>query len=671
MAFKVDEARKEGYDDKEILKFLHGRHPSFDVEGAKKEGYDDKEIIDFLSSYKNPLPQEPATVKGTLGAYGAGFGGGTGGVAGDVQGLVNTVHPLPFGLTSLQSSLPQTQFKNTPEQTESLSEQFGIPQPQNALERIAQQSGEFAGQGGVLGTALGGPAGGLLGAGIGTAGGALYGSLKELGLDENLALLISALIPGAPGAISKGASKINKIGKKSLPPGSPPPGFPPTGPAPLISPGKELGMSPSTYESRLNLINKIEAVPEEKSLGEVISKEPFRSEAQGARDLSKAIKEEFSTEKEAVREAYNKAKEVSRTHSDIFPELAASNEEAIARLQDIEKRSTAQESVLKDRLALRNLIGDSNGLIEQNAARLMEQADSFSSNVKYDQAYAGAKGEIKGLVGDINKSVIESLKKSGKNAEPVLAADRKYGAFADRFYSDEIAPFLQKRNLNPEALYKKTIEDTGTYRAAKGGIGSRKHPIIDKLDRELVNQRMDKYFKSPQLIISEEYSKDLNNLNEIIGKEKTADVDAALRSKLEKASQKSKMLPEDIDKIFRNRSSIRKFRRELEQKGLKKEFDKLAEDEILKLFKEGHVGSKTPTGNELVSVMDKNHEVLEELMGKESFDPLYKESKAAGKKEIAEERGKHLLKQITKISAKSVASGVASKVIPVLIGVVI
>ena len=122
----------------------------------------------------------------------------------------------------------------THELASKIEKEFDIDNPQNSLERILKESGQWGGQEGVLGTALGGPAGGGLGLAHGSASGAFYGGLKELGLDDKWALPLTMIATLSPIAAKKIIPKIEEklfknSSKKNIasnrnPPDEPPPG---------------------------------------------------------------------------------------------------------------------------------------------------------------------------------------------------------------------------------------------------------------------------------------------------------------------------------------------------------------------------------------------------------------------------------------------------------------
>lgn len=702
-------------------------------------------------AYEQPTKkQEPVTLKGTLGSLGTGFAGGAGGAVKDVEQIAKPLGAVFPGVKALSDLMTVSGFKNTPQLTEQLAEQFGIEEPQNALERILQKTGEFSGQEALLGTALGGTTGGGLGAAHGAVSGALYGAAKELGANDTVAL-IATMLTLSPIAAEKLLSKLkmSKEAKKALlkdaqktaeavsqktganlntevppPPPAPPP---PTAPGGIKS-GTELPQTKNAFAEKEKIVEALSAeespsalgvtakapeihkeVPELKGrtskaqeLGESVSKEPFETDASAGREISRNIQKEREIEHKIVKNAYEEAEPVTQNHYDIYPELASENEARIRKLESLEKRSAGEEAVYQDALTLRKIIGEPDALILASGSKLMKQANSFSQKVKYELPYVGYKGEIKKIVHEMNDSVIRSLEKAGQDASKVVKADKIYSRYADRFMNEHVSDYLGKKILNPEELAKKAISDEATYRSIKNALGSRSSPLVNKMDRELVHKRMDRYYQDPTLINSNSYVRDLKNLSEKIGKEKTAEVDYLLRKRQgvheksdyfknrmktfapeqRKLAEKSKpspiknkiskepiyKKPEHLDKAFKEVSDIRKLKKEMKSKGLEKEFDKLASDKVEEIFKEGKYGSKKLTGDDIVKIVDKNHEVLTELLGEDLLDALYKDARIAGEKEMTQNLFVQLTKRIGKLLiSKVVGAGVMSSLIKILL----
>ncbi len=684
--------------------------------------------------------QEPVTLKGAAGSYGAGVAGGAGGFVKDVQSLTEAI-PQPVrafipGIDLTSKLAKASGAKGTHELTTDIQEAMGVAEPGNAFERILSQSGQFGGQEALIGTALGGPAGAVAGLAHGSASGALYGGLKELGVNDEVALAVTALATISPIAarayLNKQATKsaaktATAAAEPTVPTATPPspPGAPPSPPgappSPPFGPGTVLPETKGAFAQKEAVVKALEKpiegkplgvtaevanvkaeapslqgrASEAQELGEALSKEPFETEAQAGRTISKDVTQARDAERDIVREKYKQAEEITSTHNDIYPKLAKENEDRISRLEALEKRSAGEEAVYQDALTLRKMIGNYEGYIETNADRLMKQANSFSQKVKYELPYAGYKGEIKSIVHEMNNAVIESLESAGKNSAAVKDADRTFSRFADRFMGDEISPYFQKKIRDPEKLGMKAISDAATYRAVKAALGSRKSPLVDKIDREVVHGSMDKYYKDPSKVNSKEYVKDLKNLAEKIGKEKTGEVDYFLRKKQlgnerktflenklketqiarEKVPMKERakpialekplvQTPEQLDKLFNSRSEIRRLKKEMKATGLDKEFEALAERKIEEIFKEGGFGEKKVTGSDLKRIIDKEHDILAELLGEEELSLLYKVASKAGAEELTKEIVTQVVKSAGKMALQFAGLGKLVKLIP-------
>lgn len=211
MTFRVQDARKEGYSDDEILDYLSKDHPDFNVKGAKKEGYSSSEIIDFLNQPKEqPKLEAPVTLKGSLSAIGSGLGGGIGGLPGDIAEATKALQFVNPSAATLQDLASLSPLMGTHELTKSFQQQ----EPGNTLERYLQTGSQFAGQEGLIGTALGGPVAGGLGAAHGAISGIAYQFAKEMGASEPVALGISAAATISPIAARRFISSV-KAGKSA------------------------------------------------------------------------------------------------------------------------------------------------------------------------------------------------------------------------------------------------------------------------------------------------------------------------------------------------------------------------------------------------------------------------------------------------------------------------
>lgn len=215
MSFDIKAARKAGYSEKEITDYL-SKDSDFDVKAARKAGYSEEEIISYLS--KPPEKEEAPTLKGAASAYGSGLAGGVGGLPQDVASMTEAIpEPLRAVLPAL-NLINMTSKASGAKGTQELTQDIRGEQPQNALERILTESGQWGGQEGTLGTGLGGPIGAVAGTAHGSASGAMYGALKELGVDDSWALGLTTALTVSPIAarklLARSGNKVPKEAKK-------------------------------------------------------------------------------------------------------------------------------------------------------------------------------------------------------------------------------------------------------------------------------------------------------------------------------------------------------------------------------------------------------------------------------------------------------------------------
>lgn len=673
----------------------------FEKRASEKSQISNSELADKLFLRQEELPNEPSTVGSALNSIFGTVGATAKGAAGSILNAGRSF----LGATGEEALREQEEPESRPQAQKQEESVLGLPTihgemeslgpAKNALERIVRKGSEF-------GTASGPAAvpGFIVGA-------AIQGAV-ELGLNEETANALGVLLPFLPSVAKSFSSKIEsgmKAGEalaaaeitpaeletaqkavqvfeesiapqagdieKSLVPSSEQLPISPFETAENViaentpkTKGEPLGLQvpkqPTESKSLKGRVTK------ESQLGESISPERFHSDAQAGREISHNIKENAYRDKQQVREAYRKAEEVTKTHNDIHPELAAENDARIEKFQDLTKRSAGQEATYQDTLALRDLVGSKDALFPVSSDLLMKQANSFSQKVNYELPYAGYKGEIKSIVKEMNNSVIKSLKKDGLDFEVVQLADKKFSQYADTYYGDEVSPYLQKKILDPESLYNKAAKNPGEYRAVKKAIGSRKSDLVNKLDREIVEKTLEKYNKDPSLIGSQEYNDTLSNLQQKIGKEKAAEVDHFLRKKepvsrksretrekITKAEQErskkvssdklkgiadkvaahAKVKPEEVIKMLDSRSGIR----ELKKITSEKNFNTLTDIKVRDLLREGQIEA-TSTGNDLYKVLNKrsNFEILSEIAGEAEVEAARRLAKQVGEKELSQ-----------------------------------
>ena len=214
VADRIAASRKAGYSDKKIFDYLN-KQPQYKdkIDQSLKAGYKPDAIIDYLGedNQQTGKLEEPLSLSGSAKALGSGYAGGFGGGVPDIVGATDVLSPFSQTASAANQLLKATGFKGS----EELAEQIG-GEPQNAVERILRQTGEFAGMEGLVGTAIGGPVGGIAGSGHGAVSGMLYGGLKELGVPDLVALGITAAATVSPMAARKfiGKSNLSKAAKK-------------------------------------------------------------------------------------------------------------------------------------------------------------------------------------------------------------------------------------------------------------------------------------------------------------------------------------------------------------------------------------------------------------------------------------------------------------------------
>lgn len=745
MRKQIDEARAAGYTDQEIVDFLSkgNSDKAAQFKEAAQNGYAPEEILNFVvdkSLRDRPLSEK---IKSAASQYGAGAAGGVGGFPKDIFNLLAESGLLGFFGKAVAPHVPGA---TTPELTSQFREKLGAEEPQTSLERILAQAGEFGGQEGLIGTTLGGPVGGLLGLAHGSAAGTIYGGLKELGANDTVALLGTFLTTLAPKAAfslidkikagkatAKDVSQASKIFKQKtgvdindLAGGEPP--TPPGASAtetlkPAIAPGENIPGARGTEAIREQVLQELaptveggqklslempqlEQKPgkarkitvEDTPLGDSVYKKQIGTSFDEGKELFDSIKNELVEEKEKIRKLYADAREVSSSHADVFPKTAEAASEIISQLERLPEkgRNPAQTATLKYARGVQELVGNSSGYLEQPVSTLIAQADSLAQAIPMELAFPGVKGMLKSLIKTINDESVSVLKKNGLNYRAIVEADKTYAKMADKFFVDELKPFLEKKTLDPESLFEAASKNRGTYRAVKEVLKSKKPSLINKLDKAVVENALGKYSKNPGKVGSREYNKDVADLSKLIGEKKVGKAHAFLKNKksqfernkllaekvkerapkvatqyqvdrLKEKFNKKYQTTDQIQKSLSSRSKIKELKKDLSEKGMSKTFDALAEKEVQRLFREGKYGAKKLTGKDIVNTIDRHYEVLEELMGEEVVSNLYKIGEAAKNNELTQELAKKIIKTTAKVGLTVAGLGKLNKFLNLLV----
>lgn len=671
-------------------------------------------------------PQKEASFSGAAKAYGSGLAGGAGGFAADLGGILPS-KKMPSSLPSgANPFLKGLDLKGTHE----LSEQIGGT-PQNALERILRQSGEFGGLEGLIGAGLGGAAGpagaavgGVAGTAHGSASGAVYGGLKELGVPDMWALGITAALTVSPvagrklydaykaGKPLRDATKalnfaereaVMKATEQSGPKVSRTPSQfdaaeeaiqsiePKIGGKPL---GIEVPVAPKEGGSPL-----IGRVTEQPGPGHSISPVEFQSEAQGGQALNQSIRDAATSERASVTEAYNLAQENYQNINSVADDfLVQELNKEIDKLKTSIKPNTAESSVLNTLEQVRNHYLVRNGV---PVGDLIKTSDSISGMANYELPFTGPKDILKRVANTLDRAALRAIENNGGNPELMRNANQMYRKWANRYSTDDISPFLERTVNNPESLFRKAAKDEGSFRAVQQALSGqpREAEFINAVSRKVAESKMKDYMgKGIENVGSQKYYQDLNNLRDLIGKNKADQFDKALRNRkrlslkerspleTSKPKPESKPLisrsqtlnrlaeknaktmgfksPEDILKKLETRKGIRELREVLP----KEQFDKLIEAKARAILADNKVLS-SPTGQQMFSILnqEKNFEIFSEMVGKENATELLETFQRIGKAEATKDRVISTSRKAGRAILKGTLAGKAMSIILSLI----
>lgn len=297
-----------------------------------------------------------------------------------------------------------------------------------------------------------------------------------------------------------------------------------------------------------------------------VAPKTFESEAQGGRNLEGYVKTQAEKEKGAVNKAYNVAEQEYSGVNAIYPKLANKIEGWIETLGETAEPNTAESKSIKLLQSLqKNVIGDKTGLREVPVRTLIKTADSLGSSKLYDLPYIGPKGFIRSIVHELNQGAKEAITKAGKDVSKLEKADKMYGGWADKFLTDEIKPYLKKGGRNPEELFKRAVSDPTTMRSLTAALekSARGTQSLAKVQKELAELQLAKYFKKPDTIGNSEYKRTISNLKELLPTKKVASIDKKLQQYAQRKPRITGATPSDYAKYTKSVEGIKELEREL------------------------------------------------------------------------------------------------------------
>lgn len=223
MSFDIDGAKKAGYSDTEIADHLAEQN-KFDAAAARKAGYTDSEIIQHMSSVPAPVQHDPRTNQAAavsgIGADGRVLNNAVNkGISGGIDTLLNAPTNLynlvkaGVGTALTAAGKPDwaPDLTPTPNVMTGAMRKTGMinqgAEPQNALQRVLDTGGQYAGAAAVN------PAGSLRQAGANVAksglAGLLAGGTKEATGSDLAGSVVGVLAPvGMSGAGNSGRQAI-------------------------------------------------------------------------------------------------------------------------------------------------------------------------------------------------------------------------------------------------------------------------------------------------------------------------------------------------------------------------------------------------------------------------------------------------------------------------------
>lgn len=293
----------------------------------------------------------------------------------------------------------------------------------------------------------------------------------------------------------------------------------------------------------------------------------------------------------------------------------------------------------------------------------LKVSNSIGNLANYDMVFPNAKNLLKEVVGIINSTAEKSLKRQKKNPIWIKNADKYYGEMADRFYSDELFPFYEKKILNPGGLFTKAANDVGVYNALKATIGNENFQVIDRLDKEFIKNLTKKYEKNPNLVDSRDFGQDIKDLSSIIGSDRGNRVKKFFEEKFKhaKTTEVARGKSAEIERRFKKREGedrpeIKEVKRILKAERPKKEeiIRKLSAEkrtEVERRFK-----TREPYERPRIKEPERKLKPIEgEYKTPEDIDAAF--NKRSGIRKLHRQmKEAHLEKEFTELSADKMAS---------------
>jgi hypothetical protein len=391
-----------------------------------------------------------------------------------------------------------------------------------------------------------------------------------------------------------------------------------------------------------------------------------------------------------LNELYDEARELNQGIQATYTRLPHELLNFIEDPQNIPARGANTNQLIKktediiDRLATveRNENGDIESITGYKPISnqtLIDQMQELRELIDLPYIEGKSKNKFLPIIGQINSALENTARANGNGAaiDALQNANAAFSTWAQYFDNQYVNPFRRRSEGGYESLYKKAVIPDG-FMALQDVLNQSTHgrELVKALQREIVNDKLEPYFKNPRNIPKEKLDKTLRNLEPIIGEREVEDIrkefnsyarrypnrfriinkipEGKVNKDLKAVSRVLEKTPEQIEANFNSRSGIQDLRERLSNNETNRNlFKKLQDQKILDILYEGKV-KKTPTGKELSNVLNDRHnfELLSEMVGEEEAKAMRRASEALGNriftkqniKTLGETTGKIILK---------------------------
>jgi hypothetical protein len=450
--------------------------------------------------------------------------------------------------------------------------------------------------------------------------------------------------------------------------------------------GRDIGVRPTR-----------EAIPSaENDVGTVFSANTIDNPTIAAEALKNTVNEVAAERNNQVRQAYDEAEELTQNISPAHIGLVENLERQGAELDHISAKSGPQKQKLAK---IDEILGDLatiavepetgrrfvTGYLPRSVADLLEQVQSINQSVDFDFNEARPSGIFLPLSAALNEAAVFATQDHPEAAAAINNARDIYIHFNHDFNNDIIKSYRDTSNHEYLKLYDKAL-DVDTLRRLKNILDQNQvgRAQTQAFERALVDKVLKKYLKNPKLIREPEFNQELNRLRSIMTPQQAQQIRQILSryqrpqaqgiklSQPTKTKPEKRVTPEDIEKMFNNRTQIKMLRKKLHDLNMDKEFEELAAEKVLEILTGGlseNINMKTiDLYNNIIRTKDV--ELLRELLGEQETQRVLKELREHIKEEhkraeemknkSKEEREKEKEKEAKEQKLKSIIKSVAS-----------